>query len=414
MTRNEKLILFVAAGGHFFTHFAMLSFPALVMPLSRDLGISISAVVDISFWMYFLYGALAMLWGLLSDKLGHKPALGAGLLIAGGGFLTAGTAASIEILPLAFALVGIGCSSYHPTGTAIVSQGIRERGKALGINGIWGTVGMAVVPFAVGLFNLLFGWRGGLIAVGAFGIILGLASFFLSYEAPRQTDRMQTTSLPERTVRRLFPIFAVALIFGGFLFRSFTMSLPAFLEMRLGNLSARLQEAFGGAQSILADSAAFDTLTANLTATFIYVVGILGQWVGGRAADRFSLKYAYVSFFALGVPFLIGILLLPGAGMIAAAGVFVLFLLGMQPIENSLVAYLTPAKWRSVGYGLKFTLVFGAGSFSVKLLSRIEEWGGLERVMQVNLLYILIIVTAGLVFIRLSRGISFRHSHTEG
>jgi predicted MFS family arabinose efflux permease len=272
---------------------------------------------------------------------------------------------------------------------------------------------MAVVPFAVGLFNLLFGWRGGLIAVGAFGVILGLGSFFLSYEAPRQTDRMQTTPLSDRTVRRLFPIFAVALIFGGFLFRSFTMSLPAFLEMRLGNLSARLHEALGGAQSILADSAAFDTLTANLTATFIYVVGILGQWIGGRAADRFSLKHAYVSFFALGIPFLIGILLLPGAGMIAAAGFFVIFLLGMQPIENSLVAYLTPAKWRSVGYGLKFTLVFGASSFSVKLISRIEEWGGLERVMQVNLLYILIIVTAGLVFIRLSRGISFRHSHNE-
>jgi MFS family permease len=409
MNRNEKMILFIAAGAHFFTHFAMLSFPALVMPLSRDLGISISAVVDISFWMYFLYGALALVWGLISDKLGHKPALGSGLLLAGGGFILAGTSPSIDIMPLAFALVGIGCGAYHPAGTAIVSQGIRERGRALGINGIWGTIGMAMVPFAVGLFNLLFGWRGGLIAVGGLGLFLGTGSFLLSYEAPMESDRAKTTPLEEGTARRLFPIFAFALIFGGFLFRNFTVALPAFLELRLGDISARLQELIGGG-GILSDSAAFSTLTANLTATFIYVVGILGQWIGGRVADRYSLKHAYVSFFALGTPFLLGILFLPGIGMIAAAGFFVLFLLGMQPIENSLVAYLTPAKWRSVGYGLKFTLVFGAGSFGVKLMSWIEEAGGMERVMQTNLIYILGVLTAGLIFLWASRGQPLRHT----
>ncbi len=409
MTKNEKMILFIAAGAHFFTHFAMLSFPALVMPLSRDLDIPISAVVDISFWMYFLYGALALLWGLASDKLGHKPALGSGLVIAGGGFILAGSTPSIELLPFAFALVGIGCGSYHPSGTAIVSQGIRERGKALGINGIWGTIGMALVPFSIGLLNLLFGWRGGLLAVGSAGVLLGLVSFLLSYEYPKESDRTRTSPLEEGTALRLFPIFAVALVFGGFLFRNFTVALPAFLELRLDGLNTQLQETLGtgwGPQ----DSAAFSTLTATLTATFIYVAGILGQWIGGRVADRFSLKHAYVTFFALGLPCLLAIILLPGWGMIPAAGLFAVFLLGMQPIENSLVAHLTPAKWRSVGYGLKFTLVFGAGSFGVKLMSWIEERGGMEQVMQMNVIYILGVIAAGLVFLRVSRGQPLRHS----
>jgi MFS family permease len=409
MTKNEKMILFVAAGAHFFTHFAMLSFPALVMPLSRDLGLSIAEVVDISFWMYFLYGALALLWGLASDKLGHKPALGSGLIIAGGGFILAGTLSAVELLPFSFALVGIGCGAYHPAGTAIVSQGIRERGRALGINGIWGTIGMALVPFSVGLLNLLLGWRGGLAAVGGLGVLLGLGSFLLSYNAPKESDRTVTTPLEEGVARKLFPIFAVALVFGGLLFRNFTVALPAFLELRLGELSAALRESLGGA-AFLRDNAAFGTLTATLTATFIYVIGIFGQWIGGRVADRFSLKHAYVAFFALGTPFLLGILFIQNALMIAAAGIFVLFLLGMQPIENSLVAYLTPARWRSVGYGLKFTLVFGAGSFGVKLMSRVEEAGGMERVMQLNLLYILAVVAAGLLFLLASRGHPLRHS----
>jgi MFS family permease len=177
MDRNEKVIVSLVAASHFFTHFSMLSFPAMVMPLSRDLGLPISEVVGLSFWMYFLYGILAAVWGWIADRWGHKPALGAGMFIAGAGLIVAGANPSISTLAASFALVGVGCSSYHPAGTALVSQGVRERGRALGITGIWGSVGMAMVPFVVGMFNLLIGWRGGLVIVGIVGAILGLGAF---------------------------------------------------------------------------------------------------------------------------------------------------------------------------------------------------------------------------------------------
>lgn len=411
MDRNEKIILIIAAAAHFFTHFSMLSFPAMVMPLSRDLGIPVSEVVGLSFWMYFLYGVLAALWGWISDKWGHKPALGAGLIIAGVGLVMAGVYPSLSMLAISFALVGAGCSSYHPAGTALVSQGIKERGHALGITGIWGSVGMALVPFSLGLFNFLIGWRGGLMIVGVFGILLGIAGLFAPFYIEKGSDRMQTEQLPERTARTLFIIFAVAMVFGGFLFRSFTLILPTFLEYRLGDISEQVRLWVSEHIIPIEGSTAFNTLTANIVATFVYVVGIVGQWIGGRAADRFSLKHTYFFFFLAALPFLLAIIFFKSWVLIPASGLFVLFLLGMQPVENSLVAFLTPAKWRSIGFGLKFTLVFGAGAFGVKLVSFVEKTAGLESVMQLNLVYnIGIVIVAGILLFA-GRKITIRH-HT--
>jgi len=409
MNRNEKIILILASGSHFFTHFAMLSFPAMVMPLSRDLGLPISDVVNLSFWMYFLYGVLAAGWGWISDHWGHKPAMGSGMLIAGSGLILAGAYPSIGILSTAFALVGVGCSSYHPAGTALTTQGIRERGRALGIVGIWGSVGMAMVPFTVGMFNYLIGWRGGLIIVGVIGVLFGILSFFAPFHIEKGSDQMQTETLDDRTARRLFLVFAVVLIFSGTLFRSFSLILPTFLEYRLGDISSQAGNWISAHIITLEDSSAFNTLTANIVATFVYLVGILGQAVGGRAADKYKLHNAYFFFFLLSLPFLVGAIFLRNWMLIPAAGLFVLFLLGMQPIENSLVAYLTPARWRSIGFGLKFSLVFGVGSFGVKIVSFVEKQWGMDAVMYVILLLLLLVVFFSGVLVYAGRKISIRH-----
>jgi hypothetical protein len=62
--------------------------------------------------------------------------------------------------------------------------------------------------------------------------------------------------------------------------------------------------------------------------------------------------------------------------LLVTAAIFVFFSLGMQPIENSLFAQLTPDRWRSTGYGLKFILTFGVGSVGVWIVKWAEaEWG---------------------------------------
>jgi MFS family permease len=406
---QERRILFFSSVAHFLTHFYVLVFPALVMPMSRDLGIPVAAVLNMSFWMYLLYGILALAWGWLSDRWGHRWAMAAGMLIAGLGLATAGLVRTPAMITASFALVGVGCSAYHPSGLALVSQGVRERGRALGINGIWGNIGIASVPFVVGALNFLMGWQRGVLLLGALGIAVGVASLLVPFSVEKGTDVKIVEKLDNRLAMRLFIIFALGTMFAGFMYRSFTVILPALLEVRLGNVAAKLRQLIRSTAGSLEGSAAFDTLLANLVATCVYLVGVAGQAIGGRVADRASLKWSYFAFFCFALPFVLAMGLLQGAWLVPAAGLFVLFSLGMQPIENSLLAYLTPPKWRSVSYGVKFTLTFGAGSFAVKLASLVESRYGIDSVVWLigGFLVLVVLTISGFLFA--SRGHSIRH-----
>ena len=53
---NDRRILLNTCYGHFMSHFNMLVFPALVLPLMARLGMEMAQVLSLSFWMYLLFG----------------------------------------------------------------------------------------------------------------------------------------------------------------------------------------------------------------------------------------------------------------------------------------------------------------------------------------------------------------------
>jgi MFS family permease len=409
MDPQERRILFFSSATHFLTHFYVLVFPALVMPMSRDLGLPIATVLNISFWMYLLYGLLALGWGWISDHLGHKWAMNTGIIVAAAGFVLAGLVHSLPLISASFALVGIGCSAYHPAGLALVSQGIRQRGRAMGINGVWGNVGMASAPFVSGLLSYLIGWRLGVVILGAAGLLLGIAAVMTPFSIKRGSEVKQVEKLASGTAVRLFVMFCVGVLFAGLMYRSFTVILPTFLESRLGGITQGLRELITRRFAAIKDLPAFQTLIATLIATVVYVLGIFGQALGGRIADRYSLKWSYFIFFCAALPFVVATALLENALLIPAAGLFVLFTVGMQPIENSLLAFLTPARWRSMSYGIKFTITFGAGSFAVKIVGAVQQHYGIGSVIFLVAGFLAMVVLCVGVFLLMSRGQEIRH-----
>ena len=88
-----------------------------------------------------------------------------------------------------------------------------------------------------------------------------------------------------------------------------------------------------------------------------------------------------------------------------------LFSLGMQPIENSLVAMLTPPQWRSVSYGVKFTVVFGAGSLAVHLVSFVDESHGLDAVILLLSFFLAMVIAMTTILLLASRRARVRHEH---
>ena len=121
------------------------------------------------------------------------------------------------------------------------------------------------------------------------------------------------------------------------------------------------------------------------------------------------MKWSYFAFFCFALPFILATVFLRDAWLVPVAGMFVLFSMGMQPIENSLLAYLTPPRWRSVSYGVKFTLTFGAGSFAVKLAGLVESRYGIDSVVWLVAGFLGLVILSVSTFLVASRGRSIRH-----
>jgi len=276
----------------------------------------------------------------------------------------------------------------------------------MGINGLWGNLGIASAPLVSGTLTYLLGWQSTLLAFGLLGILFGVVCFIVPFSIGRD-DLQRGSSVAGRQAVVLFLILCGAMVFSGLMYRGYTIILPTFFESKLSG--------FGDLVSNLLDTASaaseFDTLLATLITCSVYLIGMVGQLLGGRAADRFDLRWAYLVFFACALPFLVSLQLVEGLLLIPLAGGFVLFSLGMQPVENSLVAMLTPPQWRSVSYGVKFTLVFGAGSLAVYFVSFASRDYGLDAVISLLCFFLLMVIAMIAVLLVASRGARIKHEH---
>jgi MFS family permease len=173
---------------------------------------------------------------------------------------------------------------------------------------------------------------------------------------------------------KYYLVLCVALVFGGFVYRGNMVLLPAYLELK----TTFFHQLIGSLSFI--EMQGSRTLAATLLTSLVLVAGIFGQLLGGRLADRYDLRYAYLGVHAASVPFLLGMAFATDYALVFCAAMFVVFNLGMQPIENSLIAAFTPTRWRSTGFAVKFILNFGVGSTVVYLIGVVKTHYSLETV----------------------------------
>ena len=158
MQKHENHILINTCYGHFMNHFNMLVFPAIVVPLTGRLGMDMAAVLSLSFWMYLLFGCTALAWGIIADRWGGKALMR--IYYTGAGI--SGLAAALWLdsplgLTLALAALGLFSGIYHPTGLGLISKEIKRVSVGMGINGVFGNLGLASAPLLTGLVNWLWG-----------------------------------------------------------------------------------------------------------------------------------------------------------------------------------------------------------------------------------------------------------------
>lgn len=370
---RERNILLVTAVAHFLAHFYMLVFPSLALALRDEWGLPFDQVLGLSFWMYLLYGLGALPSGLLTDLWRPRWMLAICLLGTSGCALLAALADGPAALRASLAGLGLAASIYHPAGMALISRGVRRRGSALGINGVFGNLGVVTAPFITGLLTVSLGWRSAYAVMAVPGLAAGVWALFLRVEGD-VPEPSRSRGASRRRIAVSFAVLCLAMMMGGLAYRGQTLVLPAWFAERIGFLV----DAIAGAGWLPRTGGSL--LAATTLTSVSYLAGAAGQVVGGRLADRHDLRRMYLLFHAASLPAMYLLGSLSDAPLLLCAMCYAFFAFGMQPIENSLVSALTPPRLRSTGYGLKFILTFGVGAAAVPLVGGWEQAGGLAAV----------------------------------
>jgi len=384
LSKFEKKLLVTTCFGHFLSHFNMLIFPALIIPLQSQLNLTLSEVLQLSFWMYLLFGITAFPWGIMADKWDVRKLFTIFYLGAGISAIAAGLS-SHNPFWFSVALTGIGLFSgiYHPVGLGWISKEVRQISVGMGYNGMFGNLGLASAPLIAGILNWFWGPEVVYLFVGGMNLF-GLVVLWLLSDSQQTTINPIENKKPNGGNLPAFIILLFAMMTGGLVYRGASTITPSYFELRGAEITECLS-------SILDFSFSGNLVSTTIT-SLIFLIGMLGQYTGGKMASRYSLRYSYLLFHAITIPLAIAISYLSNLPLILAAIVYFFFLLGMQPIENTLVAKYTPPKVRHSAFGFKFVVTFGVGALAIKIIGFMEHQSGISSVFQLLAVFSIILV----------------------
>jgi MFS family permease len=140
---------------------ALFTLPVFLKPIETDMGWSNTGVAAAMTVAFLVMGASGFGWGALSDKIGARPVLLIGNVLAGLGLIMASRSSSLLAFQVWYGVViGIAAGSYFPPLIA-TTTGWFEKHRSLAVSlvsvGI-GVAPMTVSPFAQWLIST-YGWR---------------------------------------------------------------------------------------------------------------------------------------------------------------------------------------------------------------------------------------------------------------
>ena len=104
-------------------------------------------------------------------------------------------------LQLSAALLSIGlfASIYHPVGTAMIVSYADRLGREMGLNGVWGNLGVASSALVTGVVGQYLGWRWAFIIPGVVTILIGIAFMCTVVHEDRSGFKQAAAQAPTRS-----------------------------------------------------------------------------------------------------------------------------------------------------------------------------------------------------------------------
>jgi FSR family fosmidomycin resistance protein-like MFS transporter len=359
---SQRLTVVFSSLGHLYIHFCTAFFFVAVLALESAFELPYHELIELWTLGSLLVGVAALPAGLLSDRLGATTMMALFFFGMGGSAIAGGLSDSPRTMAVALAGIGLFASIYHPVGIPwLVRNAGTGHGKALGINGVFGTLGSALAGVATGALIDGFGWRTAFFVPGVVciatgvALVVGIATGLVS-DRPVESKPKESSAPSES--RRVFGILLVTMFVAGLIFHSTQISLPKVIELRRQGLLG--EGAFG----------------VGLLVAIVYGAAGVTQVVGGHLADRMPLKQVYAGAILLQVPLLLLVSTLGGLALIFTATLMVMANAAALPAENLLLARHTSEKRHGLVFGVKFVLSFGAAPLAVQLAAFVSARTG--------------------------------------
>ena len=339
MSQFQKNII-ITSIGHFLVHAMTMILPAVLVLLEAEFSVSIISLGKLVTIQILFLGLGGFPAGILADRFGSRAVLITyfiGLIISSV-WLYFATTFTMAAIGLGF--LGLVTGLYHPAGLKMVSHSPNVS-RNMSYHGVAGSLGLAAGPIYGGWMASWMGWRTAYLLPGGLallGLIIILAYHHESAPRPKEFKLNFTVTKVHLT------IFTVSSLWGLAHHGLFNFLPYYFTEA--------VQTGFGS------------VVGSGFLTGFVLLLGIIGQLLGGRLGEHFKRKNLYIFVVALNIPFLVMMAYYQGWYLVGITGVLGAVNFMFQPVNNSLLADVTPTDQRGVIYGFSAGISFGVGSLA--------------------------------------------------
>jgi MFS family permease len=378
----SRVIAFVNAA-HFVDHYAMLIFAAAVIVMGPALGMAYSELLPYATPGFIAFGAGSLLTGWLGDRWSRRHMMVIFFLGIGASMISVGFVQTPLQLGTALLAIGLFASIYHPVGTAMIVSYAEKLGREMGLNGVWGNLGVASSALVTGVIGQYLGWRLAFIIPGVVTMLIGIA-FALTVVHEDRTGSRQAAAqarVAKEDMWRVILALLIVVIAISTTFNAVTVALPKLFAERLADMT--------GSPALL-----------GVIAACVYVFGAMTQYTIGKLLDRYSLKTVALPLSFVLAPFLYLAATLSNLPLILVSIGIVMGAFGQVTVNDAMVGKYTSEQWRSRAYAVRYFVGFTAAGASVGLVAWLYEQGGFVTMLHAFAGLCLLAIAAAIILPR--------------
>jgi MFS family permease len=382
MNSPSRVIFFVNAA-HFIDHYAMLIFAAAVIIMGPALGMAYSELLPYATPGFIAFGAGSLLTGWLGDRWSRRHMMVIFFAGIGASMIAVGFVRTPLELGAALLSIGIFASIYHPVGTAMIVSYADRLGREMGLNGVWGNLGVASSALVTGVIGQYFGWRFAFIIPGIVTILIGVAFALTVAHEDRKGAKQAAAQarVAKQDMWRVIAALLIVVIAISTTFNAVTVALPKLFAERLAD--------FTRSPALL-----------GVIAACVYVFGAMTQYTIGKLLDRHSLKTVALPLSFMLAPFLYLAATLSNWPLILVSIGIVMSAFGQVTVNDAMVGKYTSEEWRSRAYAVRYFVGFTAAGASVGLVAWLYERGGFVTMLHAFGALCLLAIAAALILPR--------------